>query len=145
MSTVFTMIINGEIPGRFLYRDDSVVSFLTIEPLSPGHALVVPIAEVDKWTDLDPATWTHLNEVAQLVGKAVLSLGGYERAGYIIAGMEVPHTHIHVFGANQLSDFDFSLVSRDTPAEEFDTVARTLRQALVADGVDIGIDPDTGQ
>ena len=95
MTSVFTKIINGELPGRFVYRDDKVAAFLTIEPVAYGHTLVVPIQEVDKWTDLDAETWAHCNAVAQKVGAAVIEVCGSERAGYLIAGFEVPHTHIH--------------------------------------------------
>ena len=76
MSTVFTKIINGEIPGRFAYRDETVAAFLTIEPVSYGHTLIVPVAEVDKWTDLDPETWAHVNEVALKIGSAIVDTFG---------------------------------------------------------------------
>ncbi|MEA1157652.1 HIT family protein, partial [Klebsiella pneumoniae] len=69
---VFSKIIAGEIPGRFVYRDETVVAFLTIEPIAYGHTLVVPVEEVDKWTDLSPEVWAHLNDVAQKVGQAIL-------------------------------------------------------------------------
>ena len=105
MSTVFTKIINGEIPGRFIYRDETVAAFLTIEPIAYGHTLVVPVAEVDKWTDLEPEIWLHANEVAQEIGNAVIKAFGSQRAGYLIAGFEVPHAHIHVFPANDMSGY----------------------------------------
>ncbi|MGN0101398.1 MAG: HIT family protein [Dietzia sp.] len=130
MSTVFSKIIAGELPGRFVWKDPEVVAFLTIAPVAPGHTLVVPRAEVDKWTDLEPALLARLNEVAQTVGRAVLSGFGAERAGYLIAGFEVPHTHIHVFPANDMSGFDLSLANPDAPAEESDAAAETLRREL---------------
>ena len=71
--SVFTKIINGELPGRFVYRDDKCVGFLTIEPLRYGHTLVVPIEQVDKWTDLDSETWLHISGVAQEIGEAIKS------------------------------------------------------------------------
>lgn len=130
MSTVFSKIIAGELPGRFVWQDPEVVAFLTIAPVAPGHTLVVPRAEVDRWTDLEPALLTRLNEVAQAVGKAVLRGFGASRAGYLIAGFEVPHTHIHVFPANDMSGFDLSLADPDAPAEESDAAAETLRRSL---------------
>lgn len=130
MSTVFSKIISGELPGRFVWQDPEVVAFLTIAPVAAGHTLVVPRAEVDRWTDLEPALLTRLNEVAQAVGKAVLAGFGAERAGYLIAGFEVPHTHIHVFPADDMSGFDLSRADADRPAEEFDAAAETLRRAL---------------
>lgn len=132
MSTVFTKIINGEIPGRFVYRDDTVAAFLTIEPIAYGHTLIVPVEEVDKWTDLDPATWAHANEVAQRVGAAIIDAFGSERAGYLIAGFEVPHAHIHVFPANDMSGYSLSDVipADQTDAEKMDEAAAKLRERL---------------
>lgn len=132
MTSVFTKIINGELPGRFVYRDDKVAAFLTIEPVAYGHTLVVPIQEVDKWTDLDAETWAHCNAVAQKVGAAVIDVFGSERAGYLIAGFEVPHTHIHIFPANDMSGY--SLANAMKPDETDDTAmdeaAEKLRAAL---------------
>ena len=105
MATVFTKIINGELPGRFVYQDDDVVAFLTIAPMTQGHTLVVPRAEVDQWQDIDPAVLGRVMEVSQLIGKAVVKAFGAERAGVIIAGLEVPHLHVHVFPAYNLADF----------------------------------------
>ncbi|KAB1503015.1 HIT family protein [Corynebacterium sp. 320] len=141
MPSVFTKIINGELPGRFVYRDDSVVAFLTIEPLAYGHVLVVPIEETDKWTDLDPATWAHLNEVAQQIGQAVIAAFGSPRAGYIIAGFDVPHTHIHVFPTSKMSDYDFSkaLGMNETDPQKMDDAAERIRAALSSAGVATGV------
>lgn len=130
MSSVFSRIIAGELPGRFVWKDPEVVAFLTIAPVAPGHVLVVPRAEIDRWTDLEPELLVRLNEVAQAVGKAVLAGFGASRAGYLIAGFEVPHTHIHVFPANDMSGFDLSRANPDAPAEESDAAAETLRSAL---------------
>ncbi|WCZ33163.1 HIT family protein [Corynebacterium massiliense] len=135
MSSVFTKIINGEIPGRFVYRDDTAVAFLTIEPVAYGHTLIVPVEEVDKWTDLKPELWAHLNEVAQKVGQAVTESFDCERAGYLIAGFEVPHAHIHVFPANDMSGYSLSAaMSADaTDDAEMDKAAEKLRAALGTD------------
>lgn len=108
MASVFTKIIEGSLPARFVYRDDTVVAFLSIEPLRYGHTLVVPVEEVDRWTDLDAETWAHLNAVAQRVGKAVRNAWGASRAGYIIAGFDVPHTHIHIFPTDAMGEYDFA-------------------------------------
>lgn len=130
MSTVFTKIINGELPGRFVYRDETVVAFMTIEPIAPGHTLIVPIEEVDKWTDASPELWTHLNEVAQKVGQAVVEAFDAPRAGYLIAGFEVPHTHIHVFPAHDMSGYNLQSVDHNPSAESLDAAAEKLRSAL---------------
>ncbi|MGV7637277.1 HIT family protein, partial [Mycobacterium kansasii] len=71
MASVFSKIIAGELPGRFVYQDDSVVAFLTIGPLTQGHVLVVPREEVDHWESIDDALWQHLNDVARRIGRAV--------------------------------------------------------------------------
>ena len=97
MTTIFTKIINGELPGRFVYEDDEVVAFLTIEPMTQGHTLVVPRAEIDQWQNIEPAVFGRIMSVAQLVGKAVSRAFDADRAGVIIAGLEVPHLHVHVF------------------------------------------------
>ena len=135
MSSVFTKIINGEIPGRFVWRDDRAVAFLTIEPLTYGHVLVVPVEEVDRWTDLDQRTWGHLNEVAQMVGAVIPECFGVPRAGYIIAGFEVPHAHIHVFPTSSMADYDFKHVipADQTDPAEMDAAAAKLRAALGTD------------
>lgn len=135
MSSVFTKIINGELPGRFVHRDDEVVAFLTIEPLRYGHVLVVPVEEVDRWTDLSPALWARLNEVAQQVGVAVREAFGSARAGYIIAGFDVPHTHIHVFPTDRMSEYDFSraMAMDATDPELMDDAAARIRAALGTD------------
>ncbi|AWB84629.1 HIT family protein [Corynebacterium liangguodongii] len=132
MSTVFSKIIDGEIPGRFVYRDDTVAAFLTIEPIAYGHTLIVPIEEVDRWTDLDPATWARMNEVAQKIGAAIIDSFNAPRAGYLIAGFEVPHAHIHVFPARDMSGYSLANVMRaeDTDPAEMDQAAAALRERL---------------
>ena len=110
MATVFTKIINGELPGRFVYEDDDIVAFLTIQPMTQGHTLVVPRNEIDQWQDIEPAVFGRVMEVSQLIGKAVCKAFGAERAGVIIAGLEVPHLHVHVFPAYNLTDFGFANV-----------------------------------
>jgi len=130
VATVFTKIINGELPGRFVYEDDEVVAFLTIEPMTQGHTLVVPRAEVDNWQDLDPALFGKVMSVAQLIGKAVCMAFDVERAGVIIAGLEVPHLHVHVFPARNLSDFGFANVDRNPSPESLDDAQARIKAAL---------------
>src|SRR6187399_3028201 len=73
MPTLFTKIIEGDIPGRFVWREDDVVAFLTINPITTGHTLVVPVAEVEHWLDLEPAAAARCFEVAQVVGRAQMA------------------------------------------------------------------------
>ncbi|WP_123959548.1 HIT family protein [Corynebacterium pseudopelargi] len=132
--SVFSKIIAGELPGRFVYRSEDVVAFLTIEPLAYGHVLVVPVQEVDRWTDLDPKLWARLSEVAQEIGQAIIKAFDAPRAGFIIAGFDVPHTHIHVFPTSQMADYDFSqaMGMNETDPALMDDAAKRIREALEA-------------
>ena len=87
MATVFTKIIEGELPGRFVWRDDRCVAFLSINPLRHGHTLVVPLEEVDHWLDLDPDLNAHVLAVGQRIGQAQMAALSPTRVGLIIAGM----------------------------------------------------------
>lgn len=130
MTTLFTRIIEGDIPGRFVWRDEEVVAFLTIAPIAPGHALVVPVAEIDHWIDLDPALAERCMVVAQIIGKAQMAAFSPTRIGMIIAGLEVPHTHLHVIPIDTESDLSFSKADPSAPAEALDAAAARLRAAL---------------
>lgn len=130
MATVFTKIINGEIPGRFVYEDDDVVAFLTIAPMTQGHTLVVPRAEIDQWQDVAAPEFNKVMAVSQLIGKAVCKAFDVERAGVIIAGLEVPHLHVHVFPARNLSDFGFANVDHNPSPESLDEAQAKIKEAL---------------
>jgi diadenosine tetraphosphate (Ap4A) HIT family hydrolase len=130
MATVFTQIINGDLPGRFVYQDDDVVAFLTIQPMTQGHTLVVPRAEIDQWQDVEPKAFGRVMEVAQLIGKAACKAFGAQRAGLIIAGLEVPHLHVHVFPAYHLTDFGFANVDRNPSPESLDEAQAKIKAAL---------------
>ena len=131
MASVFTRIINGELPGRFVYEDDEIVAFLTIEPIQKGHTLVVPRAEVDQWQDVEPKTFARTMEVAQLIGKAVRLAFDAPRAALMIAGMEVPHLHVHVYPAFRMTDFfGFANVDRNPSPESLDEAQAKIKQAL---------------
>jgi len=130
MASVFTKIINGELPGRFVYEDDEVVAFLTIAPITQGHTLVVPREEIDNWQDVDPAKFAKVMSVSQLIGKAVCKAFDTERAGVIIAGLEVPHLHVHVFPARNLSDFGFANADPNPSPESLDEAQARIREAL---------------
>ncbi|MCU1457697.1 MAG: hypothetical protein JWL73_1789 [Actinomycetia bacterium] len=142
MATLFTRIIQGEIPGHFVWRDDRAVAFLTIGPFVPGHTLVVPIEEVDSWLDLDPDLAGHLMTVSQVVGRALLDEYGSERVSLMIAGLEVPHTHLHVMPLNDMRDLDFRNASKQPPADLGDH-ARRIRARLRAMGrAEVTPEPD---
>lgn len=130
MATVFTKIINRELPGRFVYEDDDIVAFLTIQPMTQGHTLVVPRAEIDNWQDVEPAVFGRVMEVSQLIGRAVCKAFDTERSGVIIAGLEVPHLHVHVFPARHLSDFGFANVDQNPSPESLDEAQAKIKAAL---------------
>ena len=129
MPSIFSRIIEGDIPGHVVWSDEVCAAFLDIEPLTPGHALVVPRAEVDHWLDLDADTVAHLMTVAATIGRAQQQVFDSERVGIIVQGFEVPHAHVHVFPASGPGDFDLSrTMSRS--AEELAQDADLLRAAL---------------
>lgn len=130
MATVFTRIIRGEIPGTFVWRDDVCVAFLSINPLATGHLLVVPIAEVDHWVDLPHTDSQHLFAVAHVLGSAIQQTFPCERVGLIIAGYEVPHTHLHVVPTTSMAELDFRNARTSIERDELDEAARRLRETL---------------
>lgn len=134
MATVFTKIIDGDLPGRFVWSDDLAVGFLSINPLAPGHTLVVPRAEVDHWVDADPALLGHLTAVAHAIGAAVQAVYAPPRVGLLVAGFEVPHLHVHVFPAWEMSAFDFANAAPSVDAAEQDGHRDALCSALRAAG-----------
>lgn len=134
MSSLFTRIINGELPGRFVWSDEKCVAFLTIAPIQPGHTLVVPRQEVAHWLDLDQATWAHLNAVARQVGQAIQDVWQPEKVGLMLAGLEVPHVHVHLLPIWSVEDLSFAKADPDADPAELDANAEKIRQALRAGG-----------
>jgi histidine triad (HIT) family protein len=130
MPTVFTKIILGEFPGHFVWRDELCVAFLSINPMAPGHTLVVPIEEIDHWIDAPPDLSRHLFEVTRIIALAQERAYQCERVGVIIAGYEVPHTHIHVIPTNQLAELSFAHAAAHVEAEELAHQADRIRDAL---------------
>lgn len=130
MASVFSRIIAGELPGQFVWRDDDVVAFLSVAPLTPGHTLVVPRVEVDRWTDLPADLLGRCLDVARLVGQAVTRAFSAPRAGLVAAGFEVPHTHFHVFPAWGMADFDFGRAAPLGDPGELAGPAGRIRKAL---------------
>ncbi|MGZ8751584.1 MAG: HIT family protein [Acidimicrobiia bacterium] len=130
MPTIFTRIIDGELPGRFVWRDDVCVAFLSINPLRPGHTLVVTRAEVDHWLDLEPDVNGHLMGVAQEIGRAQQRAFQPERVGLMVAGLEVPHVHLHLVPIDGVHDLDFANAATDPDPRDLDASAIALRSAL---------------
>ena len=136
MPTLFTRILQGELPGRFVWRDARCAAFLTIAPIRPGHLLVVPFEEVDHWLDLEPDLAQHLNGVAQTLGKALQHGFPCAKVGLMIAGLEVPHVHLHVLPIDSLEDMDFANQDSDARPEDLDAAAETVRASLRSLGLD---------
>jgi len=130
MASVFTRIIAGELPGRFVWRDEHVVAFLSVNPVATGHVLVVPVAEVDHWIDLDPPLWTRVSAVSHVIGRALSDAFDAPRVGQMIAGFEVPHVHVHVFPARGIEDIGFAGAQVDPDPDELDRAAVRIRDVL---------------
>ncbi len=130
MPSIFTRIIDGEIPGRFLWKDDRCVSFLDVRPLAPGHALVIPRVEVDEWTDLPADTAAHLMTVAHTVGRAQKKVLAPARIGLMIAGFEVPHVHVHVVPMDSMAALDFAQANPTPDPAELDALQDRIVAAL---------------
>lgn len=130
MPTLFTHIINGDIPGTFVHRDDLCVAFMTINPLADGHILVVPIEEVDHWIDLSPSLSQHLFEVSHRLSTALAKAFPCERVGMIIAGYEVNHCHIHLIPTTNLGQFNFANAAATIERDVLESQARKIIAAL---------------
>lgn len=135
MASVFSRIIAGELPARFVWSDDTCVGFLSIEPLNSGHVLVVPREETEHWIDLDLGTWEHLTRVSKAIGAALQRAYHPAKVGMMLAGLEVPHVHIHLVPINSTRDLEFGQADSDPDSEELDRAADTVRQALRELGV----------
>ena len=130
MPTIFTQIIQGKVPARFVWKDESCVVFLSNRPLRPGHSLVVPRQEVDHWLDLEPSLLCHLAETAQAIGHAQMAGFKPERIGLMLAGLEVQHCHFHVVPILGLHDLDFGNQDPDPDPAMMDEAAETVRREL---------------
>ena len=130
MATLFTRIIDGDLPGRFVWADDLCVVFGTIAPITDGHVLVVPRAEVPQLTEAPDDLLAHLTRVARTVGQAQQAAWDAPRAALLVAGFEVPHLHLHVLPAWGEAELSFTNAREDVPAAELDAAAERLRTAL---------------
>jgi histidine triad (HIT) family protein len=130
MASIFTRIINREIPGYIVAENEDAMAFLDINPLNEGHTLVVPKKEVDKLFDLDEDTYLKLqaftHKVAQAIEKAIPCL----RVGVAVIGLEVPHAHIHLIPLHGMHDIDFGRPKLKLSQEEFDSIAQKISASM---------------
>jgi len=130
MASIFTRIINREIPGHILLEDDTYIAFLDVMPLVHGHVLVVPKQEVDYIFDLDDKTLSGLYIFAKKVAKAIKKAVPCKRVGIAVIGLEVPHTHVHLVPMNSVGDINFTQPKLRPSQEELSAVAEKIRKEL---------------
>ncbi|MEO7122660.1 MAG: HIT family protein [Lacisediminihabitans sp.] len=130
MTTVFTDIIEGRAPARMIWTDERAVAFLTIEPRQPGHTLVVPRLEVDRWLDLPEDLIAHLMMIAHRIGLAQQEEWQSDRAGLMIEGYMVPHVHVHVWPSWSPREFHPAGIDRNALPDALDDAAVRLRSRL---------------
>ncbi|MEM9672045.1 MAG: HIT family protein [Cyclobacteriaceae bacterium] len=130
MSSIFTKIINREIPAHIVAENDYALAFLDIRPLTKGHTLVVPKQEVDYYFDLEDDLYTQLNLFAKQVAKAVKQAIPCERIATAVIGLEVPHAHIHLIPINSMSDANFSNPKLQLSGDEMAKIASNIRLAM---------------
>lgn len=130
MASVFSRIIAGELPARFVYEDDRCVAFLSIAPLREGHVLVVPGEEIDHWLDLDDGLLAHLMAVSKTIGAALDRIYRPTKVGVMLAGLEVPHVHVHLVPIDAMNDMDFARAEKDPDPAVLDRVAADIRASL---------------
>jgi histidine triad (HIT) family protein len=127
--TIFTKIINGEIPCYQIAESENFFAFLDIAPLAKGHTLVIPKIETDYIFDLETDLLGELMKFAQTVAKKMDKVIDCDRIGVAVIGLEVPHAHIHLVPINNVSDIDFSRPKLTVDANEMELIAKSIREA----------------
>jgi histidine triad (HIT) family protein len=130
MASIFTRIINREIPGYIIHENEKFIAFLDINPLVVGHTLVVPKKEVDYIFDLDDATLAEMNVFAKKVAVAIGKAIPCKRIGVAVIGLEVPHTHVHLVPMNATDDLNFTRPKLHPSKEELADAAEKIRQSF---------------
>lgn len=130
MPSIFTRIINREIPGYIVAENDEAIAFLDINPLNEGHTLVVPKVEVDKLFDLDEDTYLKLQAFTHQVAKAIEKAVPCLRVGVAVVGLEVPHAHIHLIPLHGMHDIDFGRPKLKLEAPVLEGIASKIKREL---------------
>jgi histidine triad (HIT) family protein len=131
MPSIFTRIINREIPAYIVAEDANYIAFLDINPLVVGHTLVVPKKEVDYIFDLDDETLAGLNVFSKKVAQAIKTAIPCKRVGVAVIGLEVPHTHVHLVPMNSMNDLNFTQAKLNPAKEELVDAAEKIKKAIV--------------
>ena len=132
MASIFSRIVAGEMPCYKVAENDKYFAFLDINPVAPGHTLVIPKHEVDYIFDLDDEEYEGLMQFAKKVAKALKATMPCKRIGVAVMGLEVPHTHIHLVPINKESDMNFFKEKLTLPAEEMKSIAAKVAAAMKA-------------
>lgn len=130
MASIFTKIINREIPAHIVAENDDYIAFLDVFPIKRGHTLVIPKKEVDYIFDLDDATYNGLFQFAKKVAAGVKAAIPCEKVGVAVVGLEVPHVHIHLVPMNEVGDMNFSNPKLKFEQEEFEAIALSIKNKL---------------
>lgn len=130
MATIFTKIVNREIPAHIVAEDDHYLAFLDINPLVEGHTLVIPKKEVDYVFDLDHQTLAGLHSFSKKVAKAIEKVVPCERIGVSVIGLEVPHAHVHLIPINSVEDMNFSRMKLSLSNDELAEIAKKIKESL---------------
>lgn len=130
MATIFTRILQGEIPASFVYRDEVCACFMSINPIVPGHALVVPIEEIDHWVDMPDSLNEHIFRISRRISRAIRAGFPCDRVGLIIAGYEVNHCHVHLIPTQSMADLDFTRAALHVARDELDRNSRIIAEAM---------------
>lgn len=131
MASVFSKIVNGEIPSYKIAENEHYFAFLDISPLAKGHTLVIPKKETDYIFDIEVEEHKGLWDFARKVAKAVGAAVPCKRVGVAVIGLEVPHAHIHLIPMNRVSDMNFANPKISVPADEMEAIAKAIRSRLV--------------
>lgn len=129
MASIFTRIINKELPGHFVWEDEQCVAIMTLNPMKPGHVLVIPRLEIDHWDDLPAELAAHLMAVSQRLAKALKRAFPCQRVGLLVVGLEVPHVHLHLVPLEAMQDIRVEGLPQ-AGAEELAAAATRIREAL---------------
>jgi histidine triad (HIT) family protein len=130
MATIFTKIINREIPAQIVAENDRFIAFLDIMPLVVGHTLVIPKREVDYIYDLDDEELAAINAFAKKVAAGVRKAIPCKRIGVAVIGLEVPHAHIHLVPMNTADDLNFTRPKLKPTSEELEAAGEKIRKAV---------------